>query len=304
MRSEQKISRARKRRNTRTLVAVGTAAGLTLGLFTTAATASADPVAASASTFAALAPFATLASTGLAAPAVGSITTSTADADAALTDARTVLNDASALTVEVSESGLDLGTDGATIDTAALRSAILDLTKADVVPVLLFPDLADNASEQADVVRSEIGEQRAALDAATAAKAAADAAAQAQAEAEAAAAAQAQAAADALAAANTPDGARATARQMAADRYGWGGDQFSCLASLWQKESGWNYRAYNASGGATGIPQALPGSKMASAGSDWQTNAATQISWGLDYISRGYGTPCSAWSHSQAMNWY
>lgn len=85
--------------------------------------------------------------------------------------------------------------------------------------------------------------------------------------------------------------------------YGWGGDQFSCLNSLWNKESGWNYKAYNPSG-ATGIPQALPGSKMASAGSDWQTNAATQVAWGLGYISSVYGTPCSAWSHSQAMNWY
>jgi hypothetical protein len=87
-------------------------------------------------------------------------------------------------------------------------------------------------------------------------------------------------------------------------RYGWGGDQFSCLDSLWTKESGWNYQAYNADGGATGIPQALPGSKMASAGADWQTSAATQIAWGLEYISAAYGTPCSAWSHSQAMNWY
>ncbi|WP_292870979.1 phospholipase [Microbacterium sp.] len=118
-----------------------------------------------------------------------------------------------------------------------------------------------------------------------------------------AARAAARAAAVQLASTNTPDGARATARSMAATRYGWGDGQFSCLASLWQKESGWNYRAYNPSG-ATGIPQALPGSKMASAGADWQTNAATQIAWGLDYIKRAYGSPCAAWGHSQAMNWY
>ena len=67
---------------------------------------------------------------------------------------------------------------------------------------------------------------------------------------------------------------------MASANYGWGSDQFSCLVSLWNKESGWNYQAYNDSSGATGIPQALPGSKMASAGSDWQTNAATQIALG------------------------
>ncbi|MBU4466090.1 MAG: phospholipase, partial [Actinobacteria bacterium] len=115
-------------------------------------------------------------------------------------------------------------------------------------------------------------------------------------------AAQAQAAqkaAEALAQANTPAGARATASALAQSTYGWGSAQFSCLSSLWQKESGWNYRAYNSSG-ATGIPQALPGSKMAAFGTDWATNATTQIKWGLDYISRAYGTPCAAWSHSQS----
>ncbi len=83
---------------------------------------------------------------------------------------------------------------------------------------------------------------------------------------------------------------------------GWSG-QFSCLNSLWNKESGWKVSASNPSG-AYGIPQALPGSKMSSAGSDWQTNPATQIEWGLDYISETYGTPCAAWSHSQSNNWY
>lgn len=118
------------------------------------------------------------------------------------------------------------------------------------------------------------------------------------------AAAEAAAQAEALAAANTPDGAKATAKSMAASVYGWGDGEYSCLVSLWQKESGWNYQALNSSSGATGIPQALPGSKMASVGSDWQTNATTQITWGLQYIKAGYGTPCSAWSHSQSTNWY
>jgi hypothetical protein len=114
----------------------------------------------------------------------------------------------------------------------------------------------------------------------------------------------ARAAAEALAAANTPDGARATARQLAAGQYGWGDAQFQCLDNLWQKESGWSYTAYNASSGATGIPQSLPGSKMATAGADWATSATTQVTWGLGYIASAYGTPCSAWSHSQSMNWY
>jgi hypothetical protein len=96
---------------------------------------------------------------------------------------------------------------------------------------------------------------------------------------------------------------RSTARVMLGN-YGWGSGQFGCLNSLWMKESSWNHRAVNGSSGAYGIPQSLPGSKMASAGSDWRTNPATQIKWGLQYIKDVYGSPCSAWSHSQAVNWY
>jgi len=81
-------------------------------------------------------------------------------------------------------------------------------------------------------------------------------------------------------------------------------DQFPCLDSLFKKESGWNQKATNASSGAYGIPQALPGSKMAEFGDDWRTNPATQIKWGLSYIEGRYGTPCNAWSHSQSTGWY
>ena len=80
--------------------------------------------------------------------------------------------------------------------------------------------------------------------------------------------------------------------------------QFPCLDKLWKKESGWNYRASNSSSGAYGIPQALPGSKMASVADDWKTNPATQIKWGLGYIEGRYDTPCGAWSHSQSTGWY
>jgi hypothetical protein len=86
--------------------------------------------------------------------------------------------------------------------------------------------------------------------------------------------------------------------------YGWSSSQFSCLQPLWNAESGWNASASNPSSGAYGIPQALPGSKMASAGPDWQTSAATQIRWGLGYIRSVYGSPCAAWSHEQAYGWY
>ena len=84
---------------------------------------------------------------------------------------------------------------------------------------------------------------------------------------------------------------------------GWSSGQFACLDPLWARESGWSVTAENPSG-AYGIPQALPGSKMASAGSDWQTSAATQIEWGLGYIKGIYGSPCAAWDHEQATGWY
>ena len=79
--------------------------------------------------------------------------------------------------------------------------------------------------------------------------------------------------------------------------------QWTCLLDLWNRESGWVYDAENASG-AYGIPQALPGSKMASAGSDWATNPATQIKWGLGYITQIYGTPCGAWNFELANGYY
>ena len=85
--------------------------------------------------------------------------------------------------------------------------------------------------------------------------------------------------------------------------FGWTSGQFACLDPLWAEESGWSVTAENPSG-AYGIPQALPGAKMASAGPDWQTNAATQIEWGLEYIKGTYGSPCAALGHEQATGWY
>lgn len=140
------------------------------------------------------------------------------------------------------------------------------------------------AAEQA--MRARLAAQREAADAAR--QAAAERAARAQERASILARAQAD--------------PRSVAKLMLADR-GWSG-QFSCLDSLWTKESHWNYQASNASSGAYGIPQALPGSKMGSVAPDWQTNPVTQITWGLNYIASVYGTPCAAWGHSQAMNWY
>lgn len=80
--------------------------------------------------------------------------------------------------------------------------------------------------------------------------------------------------------------------------------QFACLEPLWERESGWNASAENPGSGAYGIPQALPGDKMASAGADWQTDAETQVRWGVGYIDSTYGSPCGAWQHEEADGWY
>ncbi|WP_190137220.1 transglycosylase SLT domain-containing protein [Streptomyces longispororuber] len=80
--------------------------------------------------------------------------------------------------------------------------------------------------------------------------------------------------------------------------------QFQCFSNIVNHESTWNYRATNASSGAYGLVQALPGSKMASAGADWRTNPATQIKWGLNYMNERYGSPCGAWDFWQANHWY
>jgi hypothetical protein len=85
---------------------------------------------------------------------------------------------------------------------------------------------------------------------------------------------------------------------------GWDLQQMACLEKLWSKESGWNEKARNKSSGAYGIPQAYPGNKMSSAGSDWQTNPVTQIKWGLGYIAQRYNTPCKAWATSQSTGSY
>ncbi|WP_378145644.1 transglycosylase SLT domain-containing protein [Cnuibacter sp. UC19_7] len=86
--------------------------------------------------------------------------------------------------------------------------------------------------------------------------------------------------------------------------HGWDDLEYYYLLALWNRESGWNPSASNSSSGAYGIPQALPGSKMASFGDDWQTNPATQIAWGLSYIVGRYGTPCEAWGSSEDRGWY
>jgi hypothetical protein len=106
------------------------------------------------------------------------------------------------------------------------------------------------------------------------------------------------------AAATTPSGSPQQIAERMLSQFGWSSSQFSCLQPLWEHESGWSVTAENPTSGAYGIPQSLPGAQMASAGADWQSNAATQIRWGLTYIHGRYGSPCGAWAHEESDNWY
>ncbi|WP_229275900.1 aggregation-promoting factor C-terminal-like domain-containing protein [Agromyces kandeliae] len=168
-------------------------------------------------------------------------------------------------------------------------------------------ELASLTAEKVDEVTAKVTEfDKKAAEKAAAEKAAAEKAAAEKAAAEAAAAEQSAstAAPSYPTGPANPSGAQAIARDLMASMYGWGSDQFGCLVDLWNKESGWNVYAQNPSSGAYGIPQALPGSKMSTAGADWATSASTQITWGLGYIAGRYGTPCGAWSHSVSVGWY
>ncbi|GAA3011224.1 lytic transglycosylase domain-containing protein [Microbacterium aurantiacum] len=244
------------------------------------------------------------------------VRTALADADAALEASVEVSS-------QVEASGLDLGDAETDIDTDALEDAAERLTASLDLPAPLLPGIAEQVSDAVSAVEKRVDAVRTDLEAAQKAEAerlAAEAEAQRIAEEEAAAAAAAEAeAAEAATSTGSSSASAAPSRPAgvytpAGDAqsiaygmlggYGWGDDQFGCLVELWNKESGWNSQAYNASSGAYGIPQALPGSKMASAGADWETNAATQISWGLGYISGRYGSPCGAWQHSQSVGWY
>ncbi|MBN0044834.1 transglycosylase SLT domain-containing protein [Streptomyces actuosus] len=103
----------------------------------------------------------------------------------------------------------------------------------------------------------------------------------------------------ATASADSASQAKAIARKMIPDAA-----QYNAFSEIVQHESGWNVHATNSSSGAYGLVQALPGSKMASAGSDWKTNPATQIKWGLNYMDARYGSPVGAWNFWQANGWY
>jgi hypothetical protein len=202
---------------------------------------------------------------------------------------------ADVITSEVSASArLETAIDRQNRDqTVELMTAVADKQREELAAAEAAAAAAAEAARQAEE------EARAKAEEEARAQAEAEAAAKAEAERQ----ARAEAASRARARATSPDGAKDLARAMLAD-HGWSDSQFSCLDKLWTRESNWNYKARNPSSGAYGIPQSLPASKMASAGSDWRDNPETQIEWGLGYIQDRYGSPCSAWSHSQSNGWY
>ena len=102
----------------------------------------------------------------------------------------------------------------------------------------------------------------------------------------------------------TKSGNKEYAKLFINQEYGWGDKQFACLETLWFRESNWNHKATNPSSGAYGIPQSLPGRKMAAFGDDWKTNPVTQIKWGANYIEKRYDTPCDALDFFYSRNWY
>lgn len=305
----------RRTRRRPALVAASVALGVIVAASVTGTATAAQPQAADTTATYQLASYSTDIPTTL---GFGSAATRSV-AEQATTDADAAVTAAASVTADIAASGLDIGEPDPTVDTTDLESAVAQLREAAATGDPLLPTLTENVAALVPTVDERVTQLRGSLEGAKAKKAEEEAAAKAAAEAaekaaeEAAAKAASRSGGSGIPASlpaggggsgdNSPAGAQASARGMLAG-YGWGDDQFGCLVSLWNKESGWNYLAHNSSSGAHGIPQALPGSKMASAGADWQTNAATQVAWGLGYISGRYGNPCGAWSHSQSTGWY
>ncbi|AWI30729.1 lytic transglycosylase domain-containing protein [Streptomyces sp. ICN441] len=209
-------------------------------------------------------------------------------------------------------SGNSLPANGDNLETTAADATLLaDIPVGEQaqVQVASLTQQADAQAAAADAAARKSAEEAARLQAAKDAEAkkeAAEEAAKREAEARAAKEAEERASRSAVRDASSfstqssysISEVQAIARQMVP------GDQFQCFSNIVDHESSWNYRAQNPSSGAYGLVQALPGSKMASAGADWRTNPATQIKWGLNYMNDRYGSPCGAWSFWQANRWY
>ena len=216
-----------------------------------------------------------------------------------------------AVTIPVGSSPVSASADAAYTTTigqqAAARSASDGVGQA--VMFARMRSLQDERQQQQLAAQKAAAAKAAASKAAAAKAAAAKAAAlksseQAAAARKAAAQRTQQAQPARQAAVTTPSGSPEQIAEQMLSQFGWSSSQFSCLQPLWERESGWSLTAENPTSGAYGIPQALPASQMSSAGADWQTDAATQIRWGLTYIQGRYGSPCGAWAHEESDGWY
>jgi hypothetical protein len=203
-------------------------------------------------------------------------------------------------------SGSEQGTTEPVEATAADATLLADIPAGQQAQTASLTQQADNAVAAADAAAKKAAEEAARKQAAKDAQAKREAAEKAAEEAKKREEAARQAAASrsaertdfAVQSSYTVAQVKAMAQQIV------GAGQFQCFSSIVERESGWNYKAQNPSSGAYGLVQALPGSKMASAGADWQTNPATQIKWGLNYMNDRYGSPCGAWEFWQANHWY
>ncbi|MCI0383854.1 transglycosylase SLT domain-containing protein [Streptomyces sp. CNQ085] len=205
-------------------------------------------------------------------------------------------------------SGSEQGTAEPVEATAADATLLADIPAGQQAQTASLTQQADNAAVAADAEAKKAAEEAARKQAAKDAQAkreAAEKAAEAAEEAKKREEAEQQAASRsaertdfAVQSSYTVAQVKAMAQQIV------GAGQFQCFSSIIERESGWNYKAQNPSSGAYGLVQALPGSKMASAGADWQTNPATQIKWGVNYMNDRYGSPCGAWEFWQANHWY
>ncbi|AXI79233.1 aggregation-promoting factor C-terminal-like domain-containing protein [Peterkaempfera bronchialis] len=214
---------------------------------------------------------------------------------------------ATAVTAVGAVVGVASGNEGKTTQTVDVAGATL---LADIPSGAQAQTISDNIGRQADAQASaadaaakKAAEEAARKKAAEVAKAKAEAErkakeAEAKRKAEEASRAAARSALAAPMVSVSPGSVQALARSIVGD------GQFQCFSAIVERESGWDYTATNASSGAYGLVQALPGSKMASAGADWRTNPATQIKWGLNYMNSRYGSPCGAWSFWQSHHWY
>ncbi|UWE12501.1 lytic transglycosylase domain-containing protein [Actinacidiphila bryophytorum] len=198
-------------------------------------------------------------------------------------------------------SGADQGAGNEPVEAAGTTTLLADIPAGQQVQQASLTDQVVAQSDAADASARQAAEQdarkQAAQDAAAKKKAADEAAAKKREETLAASRGDSRATFP-FKASYTVAEVKAMAQQIV------GSGQYACFSNIVTRESGWNYLATNSSSGAYGLVQALPGSKMASAGSDWRTNPATQIKWGLNYMNVRYGSPCDAWAYWQVHHSY